>query len=96
MCWSIWFSVFFMTKQYMVITYYYCLIIVLKYFVKMVIKSPDLESVFPSHEQLSFFKNYGLGIFYEVNPYWLYPCFVSVACSMHFEAHKMFFLIPVA
>lgn len=53
----------------MVITYYYCLIIVLKYFVKMVIKSLYLESVFPSHEELSSFKNYGLSTFYEVNPF---------------------------
>lgn len=86
MCWSIWFSVIFITWQYVVIAYYYILIIVLKYFVKMAIKSQYLESVFPSHEELTFFKNYRLGTFYELNHFWLRPCFLSVACSMHFEA----------
>lgn len=98
MCSPIWFSVIFVTRQYVAITYYYCLIIVLKYFVKMAIKCIILylESVLPSHEEQSFSKNYRLGTFHKVTPPWLYPCFVSVACSMPFEAQEMFFLIHVA
>lgn len=58
MCSPIWFSVIFVTRQYVAITYYYCLIIVLKYFVKMAIQCIFLylESVLPSHEELSFSK----------------------------------------
>lgn len=103
MCSPIWFSVIFVTRQYVAITYYYCLIIVLKYFVEMAIKCIFLYlesvSVSSSHEELSFSQNYRLGIkftFYKVTPSWLCPRFVSVACSMPFEAQEMFFLIHVA